>query len=208
MQQGTPDTTAPGRADNGCSQGFSTAWDKHAATSGQLPTTDAAPCPLRSSSPCRQKMSQPCCCQGRRDGRLCRTRRVRDKAPLPLGHDPRLERPVPTPGHRDLHRPCLGQQRLGPPAVAGMAAVAPGRIMLVIAEMIVQFAIKRGLHDQLGQLLQHQELHRKIYSNHEGGHAESASGFPATPHLAWQHSGWEDLWGTTGRTPRSDRGSL
>src|SRR5215204_5291690 len=45
------------------------------------------------------------------------------------------KRPVPIPRYRDLHRPDVGQQLLGTGAIAGVAAVAAGRIVLGVAEM-------------------------------------------------------------------------
>ena len=47
--------------------------------------------------------------------------------PLPLGDDFRLETGVPVPRHGDLHRPGLGEHRLGPVAIAGIAAIAARR---------------------------------------------------------------------------------
>src|SRR6478735_6042157 len=46
------------------------------------------------------------------------------QAPLPFPDDARLEGAVPVPGHLDLHRADLGEHRLGPCAIAGVAAGA------------------------------------------------------------------------------------
>lgn len=85
------------------------------------------------------------------------------KTTCPLGHDRRGEAAVPVPGHRDIDRADLGQQRLGPPPVARVAAVTPGRIVLVVAEMFIHLRLEGGLQEPLGQLLQDpapaQQLH-------------------------------------------------
>ena len=70
---------------------------------------------------------------------------------LPLAHDLRLEAAVPVARHLDLDRADLGQHRLRPNAVAGVAAVAPGRIVLVIAQVAADLLLQRGLHHRLGQ---------------------------------------------------------
>ena len=70
---------------------------------------------------------------------------------LPLPHDPRLERAVPVPGHLDLDRADLGQHRLRPGAVAGVAAVAAGRVVLVIAQVLGDLRLQGGLQHRLGQ---------------------------------------------------------
>jgi hypothetical protein len=50
---------------------------------------------------------------------------------LPLPDDHRLERPVAVAGHVDLHvARGVGQQRLGPLAVPGVAPVATSRLVL------------------------------------------------------------------------------
>jgi hypothetical protein len=71
--------------------------------------------------------------------------------PLPLGHDLRLERGIPVPRHVGLHRPHVGQDRLGPVTVAGVPAIAAGRIMLGVAEMGVQLALESSFQDDLGE---------------------------------------------------------
>jgi hypothetical protein len=43
--------------------------------------------------------------------------------PPPLTYNDRLERAIAVPWHLDLHRPQLGQHRLGPAAVTGVGAV-------------------------------------------------------------------------------------
>ncbi len=75
---------------------------------------------------------------------------------LPLLHDHRVEGAVPIPRHLDLDRADrLGQHRLGPDPVARVPAPTPGRMMLVVAEVLGHLLIKRGLEDRLGQRLQH-----------------------------------------------------
>ena len=78
--------------------------------------------------------------------------------PLPLSDNFRLEAGIPVPRHRDLHRPGLGDYRLRPAPIAGIAAVPPGRVVLAIAEVVVHLALERALDDHLGQLPQQAAL--------------------------------------------------
>jgi hypothetical protein len=78
--------------------------------------------------------------------------------PLPFGDDFRLEAGIPVPRHGNLHRPGIGEHRLGPAAVTGIAAVAAFRVMLAVAEVIVQLAFQRALDDHLGQPAQQAAL--------------------------------------------------
>jgi hypothetical protein len=52
----------------------------------------------------------------------------------------------------------VGQHRLGPVAVAGVAAITAGHVMLVVAEVVGELALQRGLQQPLGQLLQQPSL--------------------------------------------------
>jgi hypothetical protein len=70
---------------------------------------------------------------------------------LPLAHDRRLEASVPVARNLDLDRPDLGEHRLGPGAVAGIAAVAAHRIVLVIAQVRTHLGLERGLEHRLRQ---------------------------------------------------------
>lgn len=70
---------------------------------------------------------------------------------LSLLDNRRLERGIPIPRHLHLDRPDLGQQCLGPRAVARVAAVTTSRIMLAVAEMIIHLALQRRLEHPLGQ---------------------------------------------------------
>ena len=72
--------------------------------------------------------------------------------PLPLGDDLRLEGGVPVAGDVDLDRPDLGQHRLGSVPVAGVPAVAPGRVVAAVAQVVGELALERGLDQPLGQL--------------------------------------------------------
>jgi hypothetical protein len=63
----------------------------------------------------------------------------------------RLERAVSVAGHRNLDRPHLGEHRLAARAIAGVLSVAAGRIMLSVAEVIIELALQRGLQHGLGQ---------------------------------------------------------
>ena len=69
-------------------------------------------------------------------------------------HDLRGERCVGIPRHVDLDRADLGQHRLRPNPVAGVAAVPADRIVLVIAEMHRHLFLERGLQHPFGQLVQ------------------------------------------------------
>ena len=80
------------------------------------------------------------------------------QALLPLLDDLRLEGAVAVAGHGYLHRADVGQHGLGAFAVAGVAAVLAGRIMLVIAEVVGDLALQGGLQQPLGQLLQQPAL--------------------------------------------------
>jgi len=71
--------------------------------------------------------------------------------PLPLAHHLRVEASVAVAGHLDLDGPDLGQHRLGPGAVTGVPAVTPGRIMLVIAQVLRHFRLQGGLQHRSGQ---------------------------------------------------------
>ena len=63
--------------------------------------------------------------------------------PLPLGDDFRVEAGIPVPRHRDFPRLGLGDYRLGPVAVAGIAAVAAGRVVLGISASEVNLPQRR-----------------------------------------------------------------
>jgi len=71
--------------------------------------------------------------------------------PLSLLHDDRLEAALPVAGHLDLDRADLGQHRLRPGPVTRVGPVPPSRIVLVVAEMLGQLGLQRGLEDLLGQ---------------------------------------------------------
>jgi hypothetical protein len=72
--------------------------------------------------------------------------------PLPLRDDLGFEAAVPFAGDVDLDRPDLGQHRLGPAPVAGVPAVAAGRIMAAVAEVIGELTLQGGLHQPLREL--------------------------------------------------------
>jgi hypothetical protein len=80
------------------------------------------------------------------------------QAPLPLAHDLRLEAAVAVAGHLDLHRADLGQHRLGPAPVAGVATISARRVVLAVAEVSVQLTFQRCLQHQLRQLRQQAAL--------------------------------------------------
>src|SRR5689334_14071216 len=74
--------------------------------------------------------------------------------PLPLAHDLRIETALTVPRHSNLDRPDIGEHRLGPTAVAGVPAILPGRVVLLIAEVVGNLPVQRGLEHPLRQLLQ------------------------------------------------------
>ncbi|GGP65236.1 hypothetical protein GCM10010185_42450 [Saccharothrix coeruleofusca] len=80
------------------------------------------------------------------------------EALLPLGHDPRFELGVAVARHVDLHRPDVGEDRLGAGAVARVAGTPPGRVVLVVAQVVGDLAFQGRLQQPLGQLLQHPAL--------------------------------------------------
>src|SRR5918994_2067621 len=63
--------------------------------------------------------------------------------PLPFLHNRRGEGGLDVAGHLDLHRTDLGQLRLRPHPVSGVAAVAAGWVVLVVAEMIAHLRLER-----------------------------------------------------------------
>src|SRR5215469_16480485 len=78
--------------------------------------------------------------------------------PLPFGDDSRLETGITVPRHADLHRSGLGEYRLAPVAVAGIAAITAGRVILSVAQMVVQLALQGALDHHLGQPAQQPAL--------------------------------------------------
>lgn len=80
------------------------------------------------------------------------------QAALPLLDDLRLEAAGGVPGHPDLDRADVGQHGLRTSAIAAVAVVLPGRIVLLVADMVGDLALQRGLQHWLGQLLQQHTL--------------------------------------------------
>lgn len=77
---------------------------------------------------------------------------------LPLAHDLRLERPGSVARDPDLDRADVGEHCLGPAAVTGVPAAPTGRVVLVVADVVGDLPVQRGLQDPLGQLLQQPAL--------------------------------------------------
>jgi hypothetical protein len=77
---------------------------------------------------------------------------------LALGDDLRFKGGVPVTWDVDLDRPDLGQHRLGAVPVTGVPAVAPGRVVAVVAQMVGNLALQRGLDQPLGELGQQPAL--------------------------------------------------
>src|SRR4029077_11043581 len=70
---------------------------------------------------------------------------------LALPDQLRLEAALAVARHLDGYRTCLRQDGLAALAVAGIAAVPAGRIMLAVAEVIVELAIERRFDHHLRQ---------------------------------------------------------
>ncbi len=88
--------------------------------------------------------------------------------PLPFGHDFRLETGITVPRHADLHRPGLSQHRLAAVAIAGITAIAARRVILLIAQMVVQLALQRALDHHLGELAQQPALTGQLQPTRAG----------------------------------------
>ena len=71
--------------------------------------------------------------------------------PLLFGDDSRLETGIPVPRHREFHRPGLGEHRLIAVAISLIAAIAACRVVLGVAEMVIQLALEGALHDHFRQ---------------------------------------------------------
>ena len=70
------------------------------------------------------------------------------EAPLSLLDDHRLERAGPVPGDRDRHLSGgVGQHRLGSGAVADVAVLRGGYLVLLVAEVLGQLLFQRCLQD-------------------------------------------------------------
>jgi hypothetical protein len=78
--------------------------------------------------------------------------------PLPFGDDFRLETRIRVPRHQELHWPSPGEHGLGPVPIAGIAAITAGRVMLAVAEVVIQLALQGTLDHHLGQPAQQPAL--------------------------------------------------
>ena len=74
--------------------------------------------------------------------------------PLALLDDHRIEGAVGVAGHFDLDRADLGEHRLGPSPIAGIARPAPNGVVFVIAQVLGHLRIQRDLEHVLGQLVE------------------------------------------------------
>ena len=75
------------------------------------------------------------------------------KAALALAHELRFERAIAVTRRLNRDFAVLAFQAFGGGAVAAVAAAAPGRGMLLTAEMLIQLGVQRRLDGQLDQLL-------------------------------------------------------
>lgn len=73
---------------------------------------------------------------------------------LALLDDHRIEGAVGVAGHFDLDRADLGEHRLGPSPIAGIARPAPNGVVFVIAQVLGHLRIQRGFEHVLGQLVE------------------------------------------------------
>jgi hypothetical protein len=71
---------------------------------------------------------------------------------LALAHDLRLEGPVAIAGHGQVHRADIGQHGLPAIAVAAVARTAPGRVVLLIAQVPGHLLGQRPFQHRLGHL--------------------------------------------------------
>jgi hypothetical protein len=70
---------------------------------------------------------------------------------LAFAYDDRVEAGVAVAGHLDLHGSDLGQHGLGAGAVARVGAVAPGRVVALISEVLAHLRFQGGLEHRFGQ---------------------------------------------------------
>jgi hypothetical protein len=83
---------------------------------------------------------------------------------LTLAHNGRRETALPVAGHLDVHRPDLGDHRLGAGAIARVTAVATHRVVLVIAQVLGHLRLQRGLEHRLGQPSQQATLANQLHT--------------------------------------------
>jgi hypothetical protein len=79
-------------------------------------------------------------------------------AALPLGHQPRLERRPAIPRHRQRHLTDLGGQGLRRRPVTRVRTTPPGRITLLIAEMVAQLGLQTPFQHRPDHLRQEPAL--------------------------------------------------
>ncbi len=85
------------------------------------------------------------------------------EAALALGNDRRLEAAVAVARNRQLDRAVLGQHRLAGMAVAAVAAAAPRRVALLVAQVVAQLGAQRPLQKRLLQLLEKPLIAQKVF---------------------------------------------
>ena len=82
---------------------------------------------------------------------------------LPLRHQPRVEAAVAVPRRGQIEVADLGAQPLRGDPVPGVARPVPGRVMLLIAQMIGQLRLQPGLQHPLHQLRQEPALPGQLH---------------------------------------------
>jgi hypothetical protein len=97
------------------------------------------------------------------------------EAPLPLRDDLRLEGGVPIAWDVDLDRTDLGQHGLDAVPVAGVPAVPARRVVAVVAEVVGDLALQRGLVQALGQLREQPALAGQLQPARSGPASETGN---------------------------------
>src|SRR5229473_8261975 len=78
--------------------------------------------------------------------------------PLPFGDDFRLEAGIPVPRHGDLHRPGIGDHGLGPVTNTGITVITARRVVLAVAEMVIELTFQGALDHHFRQPAQQPAL--------------------------------------------------
>src|SRR5512135_1828724 len=71
---------------------------------------------------------------------------------------PFADREITISRHGDLHRPGIGDHGLGAVTITGIAAITAGRVVLAVAEVVIEFALQCALYHHFRQLAQQAAL--------------------------------------------------